>query len=167
METRAIRIQEKVVYLKFGLKGLIELSKFSNPNAEEILYCGLITLQPDIQLEDVASLAQNPAIQEAIEEIFNPDQIPDTTTIEEWYKRGIGEIGLPLSTFYCLTPYELDLAYEGYLRRVELQANLTKLSFLQAQARNSDPIVVEKGRGYSLGSLKEREAMFSQLGIQK
>jgi hypothetical protein len=44
METRAIRIQEKVVYLKFGLKGLIELSKFSNPNAEEILYCGLITL---------------------------------------------------------------------------------------------------------------------------
>lgn len=99
--------------------------------------------------------------------IFSLEQVPSNQTIEEWYKKGIGEIGLSLSDFYCLTPYELDLAYEGYLRRMELQANLTQLSILRAHSSEIKPIKIIQERDYSLGSLEEREKTFKLLGIKE
>lgn len=93
--------------------------------------------------------------------------IPSTQMIEEWYKKGIGEIGLSLSTFYSLTPYELDLAYEGYMRRMELQANLTQLSMLNANNGTTKPIKIVQDKGYSLGSLKEREQVFKALHLKE
>jgi hypothetical protein len=48
--------------------------------------------------------------------------------IEELYIKAIGEMGIALQDFYQMTPKEIDLAYEGYLRRKELEANLTKLA---------------------------------------
>ena len=47
-------------------------------------------------------------------ELFSPSDVPSPQTIEEWFRIGLGELGLSLSDFYCLTPHELDLAYEGY-----------------------------------------------------
>ena len=94
-------------------------------------------------------------------------KIPSNQAIEEWYKKGIGELGLSLSTFYCLTPYELDLAYEGYLRRQELQANLIKLAVFQAQQGQANLIKIIPEKECSLGSLAEREATFRLLNIQE
>ena len=106
--------------------------------------------------------------EEIIEEIKSVLAIlifPSNDEVDEWYIRGIGEIGMPLSTFYCLTPYELDLAYQGYLRKMELAGNLNQLGVMRANNRNDEPISLVKDREVSQGSISERLATFANLGI--
>lgn len=129
-----------------------------------------MTEQPDLKKEeliDLVALDEIPRIKDILKTVFHRQDVPSKQQIEEWYKKGIGEIGLPLTTFYCLTPYELDLAYEGYLRRMELQANLFKLSFLQAKKNNTDRISIIEDRGYNMGSIEERQETFKILGIME
>lgn len=129
-----------------------------------------MTEQPDLKKEeliDLVALDEIPRIKDILKTVFHRQDVPSKQQIEEWYKKGIGEIGLPLATFYCLTPYELDLAYEGYLRRMELQANLFKLSFLQAKKNNTDRISIIEDRGYNMGSIEERQETFKILGIME
>lgn len=129
-----------------------------------------MTEQPDLKKEeliDLVALDEIPRIEDILKTVFHRQDVPSKQQIEEWYKKGIGEIGLPLTTFYCLTPYELDLAYEGYLRRMELQANLFKLSFLQAKKNNTDRISIIEDRGYNMGSIEERQETFKILGIME
>lgn len=129
-----------------------------------------MTEQPDLKKEELINLValdEIPRIKDILKTVFHRQDVPSKQQIEEWYKKGIGEIGLPLTTFYCLTPYELDLAYEGYLRRMELQANLFKLSFLQAKKNNTDRISIIEDRGYNMGSIEERQETFKILGIME
>lgn len=129
-----------------------------------------MTEQPDLKKEELINLValdDIPRIKDILKTVFHRQDVPSKQQIEEWYKKGIGEIGLPLATFYCLTPYELDLAYEGYLRRMELQANLFKLSFLQAKKNNTDRISIIEDRGYNMGSIEERQETFKILGIME
>lgn len=169
MERRIVWINKKPFEVKFGLKSLIELSKNSRLDVGTTLYWGLKTLQPNIEYDLLSSLSpyELAQIEEIISEIFSPSDLPSPQTIAEWFKKGIGEMGLPLSDFYCLTPYELDLAYEGYLRRMELQANLAQLSFLKALNKDSDPIQIVEEQGISIGTLKERAETLSHLGIKE
>lgn len=163
METKAIQINDKTLYIKPGLKGLIQLAKISNLNEaehfEQIILWGLWPQEvPQLTIEEKKQLAR--AIMLDIE-------IPHPAQIEEWYSQGLGEIGLPLSTFNSLTPYELDLAYLGYLRRMELSANSTQLAVLHGLAHNTTPISLVPPREITRGSLEERKAVFKNLRIEE
>lgn len=170
MEGFFIPYKGTFLLFKLGLKGLMYLADFSCSNEaeielEEILYAGIIGEQPWFPHKEVLEIKLDSALRNRIEAI--KITLPSQKTIEEWYRRGIGEIGLPLSTFYCLTPYELDLAYEGYLRRAELNANLSKLVSFQINNKDHELIKIVPEKTYSLGSLEERENVFKYLGIQE
>lgn len=169
METRVIKIGGVDYKLKFGLGSLILLSKKSKLDVEDIILYGLQTLSPQANksLLSLISYDEKVRAEEAVSEIFSPSSLPSPQTIEEWYRKGIGEIGLSLSDFYCLTPYELDLAYEGYLRRMELVANLNQLAFLRALNKNDEPITLTEEREYSMGSIEERERVLANLGLKE
>lgn len=64
-----------------------------------------------------------------------------------------------------MTPDEINLAYEGYLRRQETTANLTKLAIAEVLSGNNDLIRLTEDKGYIIGTSKEREETFEKLGI--
>ena len=134
-------------------------------NKYKICYAGLLANYPEIQMAEVFKFPLDESFMKSINEIFSASMLPSPQTIEEWFKRGIGEMGLPLSTFYCLTPLELDLAYDGYLRRQELTANLVQLSILQSQ--DPKPIKISEESDTHIGSLEERKQTFLNLGLQE
>lgn len=84
---------------------------------------------------------------------------------QERYKQAIGEIGIAPADFFCMSEEELDWAYEGYLRRQELTANLFKLAVQQALAGNTDYIHVIPEKDYEVGTLEERQTTFTALGV--
>ena len=63
-----------------------------------------------------------------------------------------------------MTVEEIDLAYEGYLRRKETEANLTKIAIMTSN--NEDLIRLTEDKGYSIGNLKERAEFFERLQIR-
>ena len=85
--------------------------------------------------------------------------------LAELYSKAVGEIGIAPSEAIKMTEEEIDAAYEGYLRRKELEANLMVLAFLRALGGSDEPIYLTEEKGYELGSQKERERVFSSLGI--
>ena len=87
---------------------------------------------------------------------------------EKWYAVAVGEIGIPPTDFYEMTEDELDLAYEGYMKRIEDFAN----SFLLALNRsNTDKknklFVFTEEKGYDIRSMDERQNSFNNLNIQE
>ena len=64
-----------------------------------------------------------------------------------------------------MTPDEIEMAYEGYLRRQETTANLTKIAFLEALNNNQDLIRIVEDKGYIIGNEEERNRMFKELNI--
>lgn len=85
--------------------------------------------------------------------------------LAELYSKAVGEIGIAPSEAIKMTEEEIDAAYEGYLRRKELEANLMVLAFLRALGGSDEPIYLTEEKGYELGSQEERERVFSSLGI--
>lgn len=85
--------------------------------------------------------------------------------LSELYSKAVGEMGITPSDAIQMTAEEIDAAYEGYLRRKELEANLMMLAFLRALGGSDEPIVLTEEKGYELGSQEERERVFSSLGI--
>lgn len=81
------------------------------------------------------------------------------------YSQAVGEMGIAPSQFWQMTAEEVELAYEGYLRRQELTANLTKLAFIEALGGNTTPISLFEDKGYTLGSIQEYNNTFKQLGV--
>jgi hypothetical protein len=90
---------------------------------------------------------------------------PSLGKVEEWYARAIGEMGIPLDTFYRMDFYELELAYQGYLHKMELMANLNQLGHLRANNNSDKVIKITEEREISRGSLEERKQVFARLGI--
>ena len=60
-----------------------------------------------------------------------------------------------------MTVEEIDFSYEGYLRRKETEANLTKIAIMTSN--NEDLIRLTDDKGYSIGNLKERAEIFERL----
>lgn len=73
-------------------------------------------------------------------------------------------MGISPDIFFQMSPDEIELAYQGYLRRQELQANLTKLAVAQALNNNQDLIQIIEPEEYACGSKQERELTFQKLG---
>lgn len=74
-------------------------------------------------------------------------------------------MGIAPSQFWQMTAEEVELAYEGYLRRLELTANLTKLAFIEALGGDTAPISLVENKGYTIGDSRERAETFKQLGV--
>lgn len=86
-------------------------------------------------------------------------------SLQGLYSQAVGEMGIAPSQFWQMTAEEVELAYEGYLRRQELTANLTKLAFIEALGGNTTPISLIEDKGYTLGSTQEYNNTFKQLGV--
>ena len=86
-------------------------------------------------------------------------------SLQGLYSQAVGEMGIAPSQFWQMTAEEVELAYEGYLRRQELTANLTKLAFIEALGGNTTPISLIEDRGYTYGSIQEYNNTFKQLGV--
>lgn len=91
------------------------------------------------------------------------EQVPFSLT--GLYSQAVGEMGIAPSQFWQMTAEEVELAYEGYLRRQELTANLTKLAFIEALHNNGNLISLVENTGYVLGSIEEYNKTFKQLGV--
>ena len=75
-------------------------------------------------------------------------------------------MGISPTDFLKMTPEEIDLAYEGYLRRQETTANLFKLAIAQILSNNNDLIRITEEKNYSIGTEEERQKTFEILGIE-
>lgn len=128
----------------------------------------------DYSIEDIwfASTNTSPALlkDEILKEEFKVflSQIPhlDQSDIEELYIRGLGELQIDICALEQMTPQELDSAYEGYLRKQELSANLIKTAILQSMHNDTSYIELNQQR-VTKGELAERSLIFSRLGIKE
>lgn len=126
-----------------------------------LLYCGLVSRQPAITFQE---------IDEIIEEcdLSKLDISPIILSIfevEELYTKAVGEMGITPNDFYSMSPGEIELAYEGYLRRKETEANLTKMAIITSQ--NDELIRLTEDKGYFIGNKAEREEVFKLLNIKE
>lgn len=171
MNSQTVEINGKMFEFKFGLKAIIELNKISNLNTDEhldeILYWGFFLSNPQITLEEIRNL--DASFKQYLSSKLNLLKaikvFPSLGKVEEWYARAIGEMGISLDTFYQMDFYELELAYQGYLRKMELMANLNQLGHLRANNNSDKVIKITEEREITRGSLEERKQVFARLGI--
>lgn len=160
------KTKNQIFYVKFGLKGLIFLNESTNTTVNEdlnfLVYCGLVSLQPDITFDDVKEIIST----NDLTNFKKPNFIPSLLEIQELYSKAIGEMGMALADFYAMTPEEIDLAYDGYIRRKELEGNLIKLAVLESLNGNGQTIKISEEKEYQVGSLVERENTLKELKIQ-
>jgi hypothetical protein len=126
-----------------------------------LLYCGLVSRQPAITFQEIDEIIKECDLSKID---INP-KILSFFEIEELYTKAVGEIGITPNDFYSMSPGEIDLAYEGYLRRKETEANLTKMAIITSQ--DDELIRLTEDKGYSIGNKTEREEVFKLLNIEE
>lgn len=159
-----LRTNRKIYEFKFGLKGLIIMRENADlvmaSDKRFLLYCGLISSQPAITFQEIDEI-----IKECdLSKLDISQNILSLFEVEELYTKAVGEMGIAPNEFYSMTPGEIDLAYEGYLRRKETEANLTKMAIISSQ--NDELIRLTEDKGYSVGNTAEREEVFRLLNIE-
>lgn len=85
--------------------------------------------------------------------------------VAELYSKAVGEMGIAPTDFFNMSEEEIDWAYEGYLRRKELDVNLIQLAVARALAGETELITLLEPKEYSVGSEEERVNVFKNLGI--
>ena len=160
-----LRTNRKIYEFKIGLKGLIIMRENADlvmaNDKRFLLYCGLVSKQPAITFQEIDEI-----IEECDLSNFDINQdILSIYEVEELYTKAVGEIGITPTDFYTMTPHEIDLAYEGYLRRKEIEANLIKMAIITSQ--DNELIRLTEDKGYFVGSKAEREEVFRLLNIEE
>lgn len=160
-----LRTNRKIYEFKIGLKGLIMMRENADlvmaSDKRFLLYCGLISSQPAITFQEIDEI-----IKECdLSKLDIGQNILSIYEVEELYTKAVGEIGITPTDFYTMTPHEIDLAYEGYLRRKETEANLTKMAIITSQ--DNELIRLTEDKGYFVGSKAEREEVFRLLNIEE
>ena len=160
-----LRTHRKIYEFKFGLKGLIIMRENANSvmanDMKFLLYCGLVSRQPAITFQEIDEIIKECDLSKID---INP-KILSFFEIEELYTKAVGEIGITPNDFYSMSPGEIDIAYEGYLRRKETEANLTKMAIITSQ--DDELILLTEDKGYSVGNKAEREEVFRLLNIEE
>lgn len=126
-----------------------------------LLYCGLVSRQPAITFQEIDEIIEECDLSKLD---INPT-ILSIFEVEELYTKAVGEMGITPNDFYSMSPGEIDLAYEGYLRRKETEANLTKMAIITSQ--DNELIRLTEDKGYFVGSKAEREEVFRLLNIEE
>ena len=167
-----IKIDGKEVPLIFGLKGLIYLSNSIKYNERisvgEVLKLGI---RAGINDQYFSPYLNNKAIltdlKSQISALISSIDIPSSEEIDEMYRKSVGEMGISPADFFNMTEEEIELAYEGYLRRKELEANLVLLAINKGISGDNSPIKITQSSNYSVGSLSERKETFEGWNIQE
>lgn len=160
-----LRTHRKIYEFNFGLKGLIIMRENADlvmaNDTRFLLYCGLVSRQPTITFQEIDEI-----IEECdLSKLDISQTILSLYEVEELYTKAVGEIGITPNDFYSMTPGEIELAYEGYLRRKETEANLTKMAIITSQ--DDELIRLTEDKGYSVGNKAEREEVFRLLNIEE
>lgn len=159
-----LRTHRKIYEFKFGLKGLIIMRENADlvmaKDMRFILYCGLISSHSAITFEEIDEIIQECDISKIDITTLHLLSIYE---IEELYTKAVGEIGIAPNDFYSMSPDEITLAYEGYLRRKETEANLIKLAVISSD--DESLIRLTEDKGYSIGNQAERDEVFKLLKI--
>ena len=160
-----LRTNRKIYEFKFGLKGLIIMRENADlvmaSDKRFLLYCGLISSQPAITFQEIDEI-----IKECdLSKLDISQKILSFFEVEELYTKAVGEMGIAPNEFYSMTPGEIDLAYEGYLRRKETEANLIKMAIITSQ--DDELIRLTEDKGYSVGNEAEREEVFKLKNIEE
>lgn len=90
----------------------------------------------------------------------------DEVVYNELYSKGIGEIGLEVQEFNSMTPAEIDLAYYGYLKRKELEANCNLIALRKSKDNKATLISLLGGDGYNYISEAQRKEVLKSLEIE-
>lgn len=160
-----LRTHRKIYEFNFGLKGLIIMRENADlvmaNDTRFLLYCGLVSRQPAITFQEIDEI-----IEECdLSKLDISPTILSLFEVEELYTKAVGEIGITPNDFYFMSPDEIELAYEGYLRRKETEANLTKMAIITSQ--DDELIRLTEDKGYSVGNKAEREEVFRLLNIKE
>lgn len=159
-----LRTHRKIYEFKFGLKGLIIMRENADlvmaKDMRFILYCGLISSHSAITFEEIDEIIQECDISKIDITTLHLLSIYE---IEELYTKAVGEIGIAPNDFYSMSPDEITLAYEGYLRKKETEANLIKLAVISSD--DESLIRLTEDKGYSIGNQAERDEVFKLLKI--
>lgn len=166
-------VDNKFLDIKFGLFYLMRLQKFSKEYSDREF------IEQLSSLFGISELIRKEDWLEAFNQSFSPDVNPKVNSFVEMidyvqkeqdfsslYSSGVGEMGLPPDVFYFMTPAEIDLAYQGYLKKQELQANLTILALRKARDKEAKLFNLLGGEGYSVISSIEREQQLKALGLK-
>ena len=160
-----LRTHRKIYEFNFGLKGLIIMRENANlvmaNDTRFLLYCGLVSRQPAITFQEVDEIIEECDLSKLD---INPT-ILSIFEVEELYTKAVGEMGITPNDFYSMSPDEINIAYEGYLRRKETEANLTKMAIITSQ--NDELIRLTEDKGYIVGNKTEREEIFRLLNIEE
>ena len=163
-----IKVNNKRIPLIFGLKSLIQLAYLIEYN-EEISAKDILTLGTRVGINDllIAPILNNqPYIEkEEISTLLSSLDFLSSDKIERLYEKSVGEMGIPPADFFSMTEEEIENAYNGYLKRKELEANLTLLAFKKAISNDDKSIKITKEENYEVGSIKERQQTFSSFNI--
>ena len=161
-----LKTNQQVYEVSFGLKALILYHNYSNQLAGPerkrfLLYCGLITKHPQITFDEVNRIIS----QCDLTGLTEPPRI-SPYILQGLYTKAVGEMGIAPPDFYQMTQEEIEWAYEGYLRRLEVNANLTKTAIAEVLSNNNELIRLTEDQGYVIGTEEERENTFKLLGIE-
>ena len=156
-----LRTHRKIYEFNFGLKGLIILRENADlvmaNDMRFLLYCGLVSKQPAITFQEIDEIIEECDLSKL--DIQPP--ILSLYEVEELYTKAVGEVGITPNDFYSMSPGEIDLAYEGYLRRKEIEANLTKIAIISQESE--ELIRLTEDRLYEIGNKAERQTTFKLL----
>lgn len=132
-------------------------------NADFILYCALLSNEPRITLNDLRDIPAGQRVQLARELLAEPR--PTNEKINDLYLQAVGEVGISPNDVWSMTEEEIDLAYEGYAHRQEMNTNLLLIALHQYKNNSWNKIKLVEDRGYNIGTQEERMKVFTNLGI--
>lgn len=166
-----LQIKDKIIPFKIGLKGSMMLNENANLNAEKdtdfIIYCGLLSHEPSISLKDLRELNIPAGDRIELAKTILAYPHPDDERIKQLYSIAIGEIGVNPDAFWNMTEEEVLTAYEGYVQRMETSVNLMLAAFRKIIKGDTEFISLKEDKGYTAGSVEEREQVFANLGIKE
>lgn len=162
----SITIDGKIFQLKIGLRGIIYLQSLSQYDESDVFVASIITLNQLSQLDAKNLYSQAGEDYKSIQPLLGEEVSSFLyTDVRDLYSRAVGEIGINPAVFFQMSPDEVELAYQGYLKKKELEANLTKLAVIQALANDRSQIQIAEPSEYTVGITQEREHTFSRLGM--
>lgn len=153
--SRFFFINEEFVECKFGLKPLKILAESTYDIDKDLTFLWFIG-SGDSRKEFPESFKQD------FKKFFNSIYIPSKQELEELYICGLGELNIPLNALNEMTPQEVQMAYQGYLRKQELQANLYKMAMMQALCKDEHLIELIPP-SHLMGNQQERGKIFNEL----
>lgn len=166
-----VYLGEEPLLFEFGFKGLILLNEnLRNYDKDDLsfkLYCGLLKHQPWIKFQDCKQIeaAMDDQLKEQLLQYINLYSSSFShLEVVELYSLAVGEIGIQPDCFYSMTKEEVNQAYDGYIRRKQLEANLGVLAI--NTSKNYQPIRLIDDKEYEIGNEKERMETFKILGIE-